>query len=141
MKAGGKIIQHVFGHNKGCHHIIDWNNNVLEVSSTHHQMMFVETLPKSLYKTIAISLPNLSSVYENGEEVDMLRANNVIRTEFFEPEIVLFPDIKALAIQSHPEFASNKAETVSYCRRLVTEFMQTGDIKHGINTAAETTTA
>lgn len=112
MQEGGKVIQDVSNHAIGrTHEIIDIHGNTLEITSTHHQMMYPFGIKN--YELIAHSKERLSDRYLTGfgeyknEDVSV------------EPEIVYYPDTNCLAIQGHPEFERCPEITRKYCRELV----------------------
>lgn len=110
--AGGKVIQHVSNHAGGSHTMTTASGEVMRVSSAHHQMMY----PKGTnHQLIAYSTEKLSNCYLNGD-------NKKIDVDV-EPEVVWFPDVKALAIQYHPEFMSRKERGVEYARDLVKHYL------------------
>lgn len=84
------------------------------MSSLHHQMC----RPTGNYELLAWS-EHLSRRYTTAENQDN------ITTDFAEgdPEVVWWPDIKALGIQGHPEFMSDNATAVNYGRELVSKLI------------------
>ena len=111
---GGKVIQHVNGHTQS-HMIETFANDLLSVTSTHHQMMNPFELKHQNYKLIAWAYPKRSDKYLNGygEQVNMP----------VEPEIVWYPKTKCLCIQGHPEYLDQKDEFVKYSRKLIKEYL------------------
>lgn len=106
--AGGSLIQHVINHQYT--HTIQTINAKLETNSAHHQMM---NLTNTEHKVIAWAPKNYSGVYitDNGAmDID------------FEPEIVFFPKIKALAVQGHPEWLLPTSKLVKLCNNLIEEY-------------------
>lgn len=111
VMSGGKLIQHVEGH-LGNHKIhvdadllsiyVDSRDNLLslEITSTHHQMMFPYNLKKNKYNVLGWSKRFISNTYLNGkdEEIDL-------PTDFLEPEIVYYKNTNSLCIQGHPEMS------------------------------------
>jgi putative glutamine amidotransferase len=98
---GGRLIQHVENHGIGGTHSITFDyihNHKMQMTSTHHQMMYPFSLPKKEYVLCAYSTNYLSPVYLNGND-----RNIEITEDFLEPEIVLYPSTNSLAIQGHPE--------------------------------------
>jgi len=101
VMSGGKLIQHVEGHGIGGKHTIDIVhpfNKVVEITSTHHQMLYPFNLSKEEYIICAYSTYNRSGVYLNGNNENINLPDN-----FVESEIVFYPKYNALAIQGHPE--------------------------------------
>ncbi len=100
---GGKLVQHVENHGIGGTHSISFGEGdsvkKLEMTSTHHQMMYPFNLKKGKdYILCAHSTRYLSPIYWDGENKDIS-----IPDEFLEPEIVFYPESRSLAIQGHPE--------------------------------------
>lgn len=111
VQSGGKLIQHVEGHNQS-HNIITTRGERYAMTSDHHQMMFPFNV--SNHTIIAWSEYFKSSTYLDGnnEEIDLPR-------EFVEPEIVFYNSQNALCIQGHPEYSSCPTKTSDYCKELV----------------------
>jgi GMP synthase-like glutamine amidotransferase len=119
--AGGKLIQHVTGHDTGGHHVVTADGETFYVTSAHHQML---DLLGTKHELIAWAPKNLSAVYygEKSETpptvVDAMKTNN-----FKEPEIVFFPEFKGLAIQGHPEWSEIGSDFVNKTNELVVEYL------------------
>lgn len=99
--AGGKLYQHVTGHNSGVHAVTvleDGQERVYQTASAHHQMMYPYNLPAEDYQLLGWSRAKRSTVYM-GNPIP-----GVPPGDMKEPEVILFPKIKALAIQGHPEW-------------------------------------
>lgn len=112
--SGGKLVQDVGNHACGQHAIITDAGEEYQTSSVHHQMMYPFDVKHHL---IAWSKENRSSRYL-GEEGPMPEMEGKV-----EPEIVYFPQTRALAIQGHPEFMPDTHPFVQYCNRLVQEYL------------------
>ena len=98
---GGKLVQHVENHAIGGLHSITFDyilHSKMEITSTHHQMMYPFDLPKKDYILCAYSTKYLSPIYLNGNDKNM-----ELHDDFLEPEIVYYPNSNSLAIQGHPE--------------------------------------
>lgn len=108
--AGGTLVQHVTGHFAGGHAVETKDGQRYWTSTCHHQMM---NPTGSKYELLAWSAPNRSTMYlgEEGEELEVT----------VEPEVVYYPEIKALAIQGHPEWMDRSTPFVEYCLSLVKE--------------------
>lgn len=114
--AGGHLIQHVSNH--GVSHPIDTiDGKTLISSSVHHQMMYPFDVKHDL---IAWASKKRSTTYRLGDDSECEEM-----ADHPEPEIVWFPEIKALAIQGHPEFHAypEKDEFVQYCMDLVRKYV------------------
>lgn len=98
--AGGKLIQHVTGH-MDYHNIITHENEVIPVTSDHHQMMYPFDMDINQYKILARSEINRSDKYLNGNN-ELMK----IPMNFVEPEIVYYNEINALTCQGHPEYST-----------------------------------
>lgn len=109
--SGGELVQHVTGHATGKNHGIMFKEGRyqgmnLEITSTHHQMMFPYRMDKSDYSIVATSSYYLSNTYLNGSNEEKSLPN-----DFEECEIVFYPKSNSLAIQGHPEFANCPSDT------------------------------
>lgn len=94
-KAGGKLIQHMSGHGMRNHRILTLKGEYTSTSD-HHQALIPDAVE---HKLIAWA--------EDGI-----------------PEIVYFPKIKGLAIQSHPEWEEMNNPIVSFELALVTQLLE-----------------
>jgi gamma-glutamyl-gamma-aminobutyrate hydrolase PuuD len=85
---------------------------VLSVCSAHHQMM---NPFDTKHELIAWATEVLSPVHliEGEKNLDVK----------VEPEVVWFPETKALGIQYHPEFMRPEDEAVSYSVELVKKYL------------------
>ena len=112
VMKGGKLIQHVSGH--GQSHYITTNSGMnIEVTSTHHQMVYPFDLPQDRYELIGWSKNFRSGTYLNGnnEEIDLHR-------DFLEVEIIKWGN-DALGIQGHPEYSSASPQFKKYALQLI----------------------
>jgi GMP synthase-like glutamine amidotransferase len=112
-KSGGYLIQDVTGHTRQ-HEMITNKDEKMQTSSLHHQMMAFE--PDQDVVMIAKSSPALSKHYIIEKEIDL-------EVPECEPEIVYFPQTKALCIQGHPEYMSLNSRFVRYCSELVKQYV------------------
>ena len=104
---GGTLIQHVENHANGPHTISFLNEHrglVVELPSTHHQMMYPFDMKDSKYELIAYSSNFRSGVYLNGKDEQIK-----ITPNFLEPEVVFYPNSNSLAVQPHPEIADRQS--------------------------------
>lgn len=111
--AGGKLIQHVNGHNTGSHLVTTKQGEIFSVTSAHHQMMYPWDVPHEL---LAWSRDPLATYYQGEEDATVAGAK-----DHPEPEIVYFPTILGLAIQGHPEWANLNTRFVQYTLQLIKE--------------------
>lgn len=115
---GGKLIQHVEGHNTGGHNIVDVRTKkIYQDSSGHHQMMYPYLLKSEEYNIIALASPDRSSVYKGLSCIEPDFTERNLR----EPEIVFYYNTGSLCIQGHPEWANPNSEYVKYCNDLIKE--------------------
>lgn len=101
IMAGGKLIQHM--HHNYMHKIAmktfdESEEEIVEINSTHHQMQFPFNLPKEDYRILGYTTQDSKSDFHYLEK-------ELVDVEI-EAEIVHYPKINALAIQSHPEMLS-----------------------------------
>lgn len=105
---GGQLIQHVVNHGISGTHPISLNGGqVIEITSTHHQMLFPFNLPKENYELIGWSTYYRSTTYLNGSDQE-----KELPSDFLEPEIVYYNNTKSLAIQGHPEYMDYSTDSV-----------------------------
>lgn len=114
--SGGSLIQHVTHHAGRGHMMTTKDGKNIHVCSVHHQMMNPFGIKHEL---IAWATDKLSTVYlVDGDKEEPMN---------LEPEVVYFPESKALGIQYHPEFMSVKEEAVLYSRELVKSYLLKGE--------------
>lgn len=91
---GGKLYQHVNNHSGSNHTIHDYKGRDTVVCSVHHQMMIPPTSGnfQLLSWSSGVSSYRLDGTGKKHED-------NVV-----EPEVLFFPEDKALCFQAHPEF-------------------------------------
>ena len=109
VKAGGKLVQHIENHGRS-HEITltDEHNARIWCNSSHHQMM----LPPIGSKILATGDKTTGKNQENNEILIAVV-----------PEVVWFPQINALGIQPHPEWASSPILFNNYCERKIAEYI------------------
>lgn len=119
--SGGNLVQHVTNHAiSGMHKIHLINEDVdIDITSTHHQMMYPFYMDKNQYKIIAKSAINLSTTYLNGDDIEKNLSN-----DFVEPEIVYYNKTNALCIQGHPEYMPKNSIAVKYINVLIREYLE-----------------
>jgi len=121
--SGGKLIQHVEGHNKGEHFInVHFEGNSrpskFKMTSTHHQMMYPFNLEDSRYRLLGWASKFQSLVYLDGSNKQKSLPN-----KFVEPEIVYYPNSRSLAIQGHPEHLDCNEQTKELCLNLIEDYL------------------
>lgn len=121
VMAGGSLIQHVNNHGISGTHSIDiiGEGRSIDITSTHHQMMYPFSMNVNDYSIIAKSSKNLSNTYLNGYDDE-----KIIPNDFCEPEIVYYNKINALCIQGHPEYMDKKSKAVKFINMLIGELME-----------------
>ena len=104
---GGKLVQHVIGHQSGHHTIRTYDGKTMNTNSVHHQMMFPWGTD---YELLAWS-EGISSVYHGSKAVDISFPKEAYKdahaNDPLEPEIIWFPSIKGFGVQGHPEWADS----------------------------------
>jgi gamma-glutamyl-gamma-aminobutyrate hydrolase PuuD len=121
VMAGGELVQHQ-QNPSFIHPITTYDGKQILVSSTHHQAQFPWPLLYDQYKVLGWT-QDMSIYHEDGEGAEMV--NSLVENDK-EVEIAYYPEIKALAIQSHPEMIFGQrdndgkiAESIAYCRNLL----------------------
>lgn len=117
--AGGILVQHQ--HHPWKHEIITNDGRKITTTSTHHQRQYPWGGKKPNFELLAWA-NHLSPFAEGESKADNLQNGSP------EAEIVLYPDVKALAIQGHPEFAYPylqpwEEEFIGYCREQLNNLM------------------
>src|SRR5699024_9442623 len=93
---GGTLIQHVSNHGiYGTHEMYTHDGRTVEVTSTHHQMMY----PYGGNPFVLLAWANGRSHFYQGGDKDF-RVGNAFR----EPEVVFWPHTQTLGFQGHPEY-------------------------------------
>ena len=95
--AGGKLIQDVTNHT-GTHSMTTFDEQEMNTNSLHHQMIHPYNLPDNKYKVLAWSTRRMSNYYIGASNKRMF-----MPLQFQEIEAIVFPDIKGLGFQYHPE--------------------------------------
>lgn len=119
--SGGSLIQHVTNHAiSGTHKIHLINEDVdIDITSTHHQMMYPFWMEKDSYVILAKSRIDLSTTYLDGNDRERSLSEN-----FVEPEIVYYSKTNALCIQGHPEYMPKDSSAVRYINVLIREYLE-----------------
>jgi gamma-glutamyl-gamma-aminobutyrate hydrolase PuuD len=113
--TGGKLFQHVSGH-VGDHLVTTDDGQNYMMTSLHHQMM--RPNPEKEYRIIAWSV-HRSNIYATGADPVNRRPDLTIG----DPEIIWYPEVKALCIQGHPEFMDTHDPANEYMRDLASQLM------------------
>lgn len=121
---GGKLIQHVenhcISHDIHCKTFMESRYFTLNMTSSHHQMMFPYNLNPNDFELLAWSKKFRSNIYLNGKN-EQIRIDN----SFLEPEIVLFKKngVNSLAIQGHPEWGNCADITKDHTLKLISKLL------------------
>lgn len=125
VMAGGELVQHQ-ANPSYIHPITTDDGRQFLVTSTHHQAQFPWVMTIDKYKVIAWT-QDASPYHEDGEGSEMV--NGFVENDK-EVEIAYYPEIKALAIQSHPEMIYGQrdneeriAKSIAYCQELLGKHM------------------
>lgn len=121
--AGGILVQHQ--RHPMIHSIKTSDGRTIYTTSTHHQRQYPWGGKKPNFKLLAWA-PSRFSPFSQGEG----KEDNMANSKRPEAEIVLYPDIKALAIQGHPEMVYPartewEQEFIGYCREQLDSHMRT----------------
>lgn len=108
--SGGKLLQHVTNHGNGAHKMYTQGGEMMQITSTHHQMMWPYRIPHDLLGWA-----------EHESESHCQYGKDFFRHR--QPEIVWYPQTRSLAIQGHPEYLIESARYYQYCRELVQKFI------------------
>jgi gamma-glutamyl-gamma-aminobutyrate hydrolase PuuD len=108
--AGGHLIQHLDNHAGKMHEITTIDGETLTVNSLHHQLMWPFEVD---HKMLAWSKEKLSKVYWDEDKVlDEIKC---------EPELVVFPKIRGIAAQWHPEAMNSESPASQYLLNVIRE--------------------
>lgn len=103
---GGTLAQDVGGHQHG-HEIVTNDGETFFAQANHHQMM----LPRKSNTMLASTLLPLHKGHYVGNNDAIIN----FPEKFLEPEVVYFPDIKAIGFQPHPEWCPEDSAFVQWC--------------------------
>ena len=107
--TGGKLVQHIEEHGRS-HKVTlhDEGDAVLTCNSSHHQMM----VPGPGSRILATAEGTVGLNQDN-HGINIPRVN----------EVVVWPALKAIGIQAHPEWDNCPTTFVDYCARKVKEYI------------------
>lgn len=107
--AGGTLMQHIEDHDTQ-HEVtlLDEDKVVIKCNSSHHQMQ----MPPNGAKILAVA----------GKTYGVNGDNNAVSIKTV-PEVVWYPNIGALGIQPHPEWANSPKLFNNYCERKIKEYV------------------
>jgi gamma-glutamyl-gamma-aminobutyrate hydrolase PuuD len=114
--AGGYLVQDVTNHTR-THEIVDTRTNEkVAATSAHHQMCVPNFTTHEVWATVSPNNLSAHYVYDKNKVT--------LPKDFVEPEVIYYPNIKALAIQGHPEFVGTNNPYAIYCRKLFRQFIE-----------------
>ena len=117
VMCGGKMYQHVTAHGVfNGHRLYDQlDGDVLEVTSTHHQMM----KPSDKALVIAIAIEGGTNTSYSKEHSDFVTALSLK-----DYEVVLYEQENCLCFQPHPEFSNDKWDNMrNYFFRCINNYL------------------
>ena len=109
VMCGGYLIQHVSDHSRSHEILCHTTGKTIKVNSAHHQVC----QPVAPAEIIASSI-NPVQAYDEVSEPFIL-------TEV--PEIIHFPQIRALGVQFHPEWQNCPQEAVAFVTDCIVEYL------------------
>lgn len=123
---GGKLIQHVDKHAiRGTHAIHIEDDSTINITSTHHQMMYPFELDNDDYIVNAHAHLKPTTIKTQTCNRDWI-------INCYEPEIVTYrcdDKPKCIAIQGHPEIMSSDSDAVKYCNSLIQNVLSKNNIE------------
>ena len=115
---GGRMWQDCDNHAlTGTHRIFDIRTKAaIEVTSTHHQMMFIPTtMIKNQAEVIAVAR---RSTYKRNEELTQFKDKLILNENWGDDlEVVMYKNSASLCFQPHPEY--NSGSTAKYAQTLI----------------------
>ncbi len=125
VMAGGELVQDITGHGRDHDLLVELDGRVerVPVNSAHHQMQnpFYRLRPDQ-YQLVGWMEKPLSKWYglDKTEEIAVEDADKFLVQE---PDIVYYPEIRALATQYHPEWLSRRHPAWHLYTRLLNAFV------------------
>ena len=116
--SGGKLIQHVDGHNSD-HDIVNNSGSRFKMTSSHHQMVYPFDMDKKNYELLYYSEYFRSNTYLNGNNEQIK-----LSKDFLEPEIVYYNNTNSLCIQGHPEWSHCDKKTSDMCLNIIDKYLK-----------------
>lgn len=111
--AGGKLIQHLNNHAGANHEVTTVDGEHFMVNSLHHQLMYPFEVD---HKLLGWSSTNRSEIYYDEDKILMELP--------CEPELVVFPTIRGIGAQWHPEAMRSEAPASQYLLKTIKEVME-----------------
>ena len=132
VMSGGKLVQHITNHAIcGTHDIVARVRKSatvvmlehIEVTSTHHQMMYPWCMRFTEYDILAYAR-GMSASYRGAPECEadeqyLNKRNNA--ADVLEPEVVWYNGSKSLCVQFHPEIMGKDTKGYEYFQHLLAE--------------------
>lgn len=115
VMTGGTLIQHVADHGRSHEILCHTTGKTIRVNSAHHQVC----QPVAPAEIIASSEKPVQAYDENSEPF--------ILTDI--PEIIHFPQIRALGVQFHPEWQDCSREAVAFVTDCIVEYLINDTVK------------
>jgi len=119
VMSGAKLIQDVNNHAKFGTHKIKTIDGDLDITSTHHQMMYPYNLPEEDYLLIGWMEDPLSTIKFNGDDETHKMAFEAHK----EPEIVRYHKTNCLCIQGHPEMQLKDTKFIARINDLISKYL------------------
>lgn len=120
--AGASLIQDVDGHHSS-HEVITFENEKFNVTSCHHQMVYLDNVDIEDYFLLAWS--DKSKTYTNGHNEEISIGTKLLKDVYFEePEILYWNNINAVTVQGHPEFAYSCERFIEYTKELCEKMVE-----------------
>lgn len=130
---GGKLVQDIRHHGIASTHEITYKVQKcrtvvylehVQVTSTHHQMMYPFNLPTGEYEVLAHA-KGLSHIYEGVPKIEekLRHLDKSVTLETIEPEAVLYPLTACLCVQFHPEMMEESSGGFQYYQSLLKQYI------------------
>lgn len=123
--SGGTMVQHLRkDHGGGRHKAITFNEQVFQVTSSHHQMI----VPGAGGRVLSWAdemLPLSSMVYDGDLEAALTAVGSVVpeRKMALVTEAVYYPTNKIFGVQHHPEWQDLEEEAPQWTLRMIRELL------------------
>lgn len=107
---GGTLLQHIEGH-LGKHQIVTYDKQIINVNSTHHQMM----MPSKRAHVLATAIEPTYGL-NDPDDIHLTTVPEVY-------EVLYYPETKSMCIQYHPEGMSPHSEGVRWIKEEINKRM------------------
>ena len=112
MQPKGMLVQHQ--PNVSNHKMITFEENEISVTSSHHQAMYPFNMDKKDYKILGWT-ENMLAFHKGGNDEELAPEK--------ECEMIFYPKVKALCIQSHPEWMAFDSPSNIWFRKIFDQFI------------------